>query len=111
MSNFTLKGRWHIDSSETSRHFVGKVQDPGVTGLRPGDVVTVTYQHQHDRFVGHTNDSHVQGGYSLEGMPSQTFVLASFLRKDGVVGREAEHAGEEQLWGGDLYDRASLSPS
>lgn len=109
MSNFTLKGRWHGDSPETPRHFIGKVQDPGATGLRPGDVVTVTYQH--DQFVGRASAAQLHGRYSLEGMPASTFVLTSFLRKDGVIGREAEQYGEEQLWGGDIYDRAARSPS
>ena len=103
MSTFILRGRWHGDEIDPTRRFVGKVENGGTTGLEPGAQVVVTFQN--DDFLLHTRPFQAHGRYSLEGMPSDTFVLTSFLRKDGASVQEATREGEEQLWGGEIFEK------
>ncbi|WP_027482838.1 hypothetical protein [Deinococcus pimensis] len=101
MSRFILRGRWHGSPLDSERHFEGTVVEAGHTGLHEGAAVSVTWQA--DVFTLMTRPAHAHGSYRLGGMPSDRFVLASFVRKDGEVGRDAVHDGEEQLWGGEIY--------
>ena len=103
MSRFILKGRWYGEPHDPERYFQGTVEDPGHTGLQQDDVVRVKFEA--GRFTAHTNPTQQHGHYSLDGMPSEEFVLASFVRRDGAVGEEAVGEGEPQLWGGDLFSK------
>jgi hypothetical protein len=101
MSRFTLQGRWYGEAHDPERHFTGTVVEGGHTGLPSGSVVSVRFQA--DRFRVFTDPVHTHGGYSLEGMTSDAFVLTSFVRKDNAVGYDAQQDGEEQIWGGEIY--------
>ncbi|AWN21879.1 hypothetical protein DKM44_00365 [Deinococcus irradiatisoli] len=103
MSTFLLKGCWIGALHAPDRYFRGTVEEPGETGLRLGDPVIVKFENNTITLQARLTPA--SGRYSLEGMPSSDFVLASFIRKDGEVSREADQPGEEQLWGGDLFTR------
>lgn len=100
MTTFTLKGRWSGQPHEEHRCFQGHVEETGVPNLYPGDPVVVTFVQGQPTLTG---QSPQQGHYHLEGMPTAHFVLTSFTRKDGVMGREAEWNDPEQLWGGEVF--------
>ncbi|MFD1734437.1 hypothetical protein ACFSC4_28965 [Deinococcus malanensis] len=61
----------------------------------------MTFAQGRPTLQGHTSQQH--GHYQLDGMPPGAFVLTSFTRKDGVMGREAEWDDTEQLWGGEVF--------
>lgn len=101
MSTFTLKGRWTKPITESDRSFEGHVVEAGESGLNVGDRVTVSYQGGVPSLQ--FDDPTRHGRYSLEGMPSERYVLTSFVRIGGPVGSEAAQEGDEQVWGGQLF--------
>lgn len=42
------------------------------------------------------------GRYSLEGLPNDTFILTSFLRRGGVTGHDVLPDEDDQEWGGEI---------
>ncbi|GGK16676.1 hypothetical protein GCM10008955_07630 [Deinococcus malanensis] len=106
MSNFVLKGRWYGEIYDENRCFKGRVVDGGHTGLKSGDEVTVTYKVDQHTLRHHTTQA--GGGYSLDGMPDNSFILTSFLRRGGVTGHEVLPDEDDQEWGGEIV---SASPA
>ena len=100
MSTLTLWGRWVEEAHPPGRSFHGVVEEPGSTGLRPGDPVTVTFEAGGEE--GPRARAH--GRYRLEGRPATTFVLVSFTRQDADPDDRAVQDGGEQLWGGDIFN-------
>lgn len=99
MSRLTLRGRWMGEAHDPGRTFQGVVDEPGPSGLRPGDPVTVTF----DPGAPARPQARAHGRYRLEGMPATTFVLVSFTRQDRDPGERAGQDGDEQVWGGELF--------
>ncbi|PNY79266.1 hypothetical protein [Deinococcus koreensis] len=102
MSLLTLRGRWVGGAHRPGRSFQGVVEEPGSTGLRPGDPVTV-------RFEAGTDEgpqARAHGRYHLEGMPARTFVLVSFTCQDRDPSDRAVLEDSEQVWGGEVFTRA-----
>ncbi len=103
MSTFLLKGCWVGPLHSPDRHFKGTVEEAGETGLQRGDPVLVKYENNTITLEARLEPT--SGRYTLEGMPSGEFVLASFVRKDGEINQETDQPEHEQLWGGDIFIR------
>lgn len=108
MSNFVLKGRWHGEIYDEDRCFRGRVVDGGHTGLNSGDEVTVSYKVDHHMLRRHSTQA--GGRYSLDGMPDDSFILTSFLRRGGVTGHDVLPDDDDQEWGGEIVSASPVRP-
>ena len=83
--------------------FEGVVVTPAESGLPIGAPVRVLYEAGRPSVYASSAQAH--GRYSLDGMPSSTFVLASFVRQDGLHTAYGAHEAVDGLWGGELFQR------
>ena len=103
MTLFVLKGHWSGTPNTPDHAFEGVVVTPADSGLAIGAPVQVIYEAGHPAVYASSAQAH--GHYSLGGMPSAAFVLASFVRQDGPPTAQTAHDDVDGLWGGELFQR------
>lgn len=103
MSTLILKGRWFGGVESPERCFRGTVEQAGDTGIQPGEQAVVSYDGGQHTLGSHRRVEHGRYRLLVTNVAPDRFVLASFIRKDGGMSREAEQGDEDQLWGGDVF--------
>jgi hypothetical protein len=101
MTLFVLNGRWSGTPNTPDHHFSGIVVTPADSGLAMGAPVQVIFETGQPAV--YVSSAQVHGQYSLGGMPSHAFVLASFVRQDGPPTAQTAHDDVDGLWGGELF--------